>query len=191
MLYIHVRYGDYELFTYRYGYVYFTYFEWLCYNETYKILRDFTIQMDHQISTRHRADKQKIKKWTFELSSIGFFYTDGPQSENKRKGKGRKILGTCQRTKKKTMARKGDVDTNCSWCTWNGPQDWKGDWNSWKSEEESKTFEPQHCWDRPEYWEECWKPKETCCHSGSRESPTANTCVKNSQELIIITITNK
>ena len=39
----------------------------------------------------------------------------------------------------------------------------------------------QHYWERPEYWEESWRPKETCCHSDSCEKPSANTDVKNSK----------
>ena len=32
-----------------------------------------------------------------------------------------KVLESCQRTKK-AAEHKGDGDTNCSWCTWNGSQ---------------------------------------------------------------------
>ena len=40
-----------------------------------------------------------------------------PPSENKRKGKERKVLGLCQRTKK--PVEHGDDDTNCNSRTWN------------------------------------------------------------------------
>ena len=40
-----------------------------------------------------------------------------------------------------------------------------------------------HYWERPEYWEESWILKETCCHSNSSEKPSANADVKNSQEI--------
>ena len=36
------------------------------------------------------------------------------------------------------------------------------DWKNWTSEEESRSYKPQHCWDRLEYWDESWKPEETC-----------------------------
>ena len=39
----------------------------------------------------------------------------------------------------------------------------------------------QHFWERPEYWEESWILEETCCHSNSREKPSANTDVKNAK----------
>ena len=39
-----------------------------------------------------------------------------------------------------------------------------------------------HYWDRPEYWEESLRLEETCCHSNSSEKPSANAGVKNSQK---------
>ena len=39
----------------------------------------------------------------------------------------------------------------------------------------------QHCWGRPEYWDESWRLEETCCHSNSSEKPSANIDVKNSR----------
>ena len=41
----------------------------------------------------------------------------------------------------------------------------------------------QHCWDRPEYWEEPWKLEETCYHSNSSEKLSANAGVKNSHNI--------
>ena len=35
----------------------------------------------------------------------------------------------------------------------------------------------------PEYWEESWRLEETCCHSNSSKSVSANTGVENSQEV--------
>ena len=32
----------------------------------------------------------------------------------------------------------------------------------------------QHCLDWIEYWEQSWRPEETCCHSDSNERPPAN-----------------
>ena len=43
-----------------------------------------------------------------------------------------------------------------------------------------RLFKWQHCWERPESWEESWRLRETCCHSNSSEKPSANTDVKNS-----------
>ena len=39
----------------------------------------------------------------------------------------------------------------------------------------------QYYWEQPEYWEESWRLKETCCHSNSRERPSVSTDVKNSK----------
>ena len=36
----------------------------------------------------------------------------------------------------------------------------------------------QHCWERPEYWEESWGLEETLCPSGSSERPSAKADVK-------------
>ena len=47
----------------------------------------------------------------------------------------------------------------------------------------------QHCWGRPEYWDECWRLEETCSHSNSSEKPSANTDVKNSKGVKIMIIT--
>ena len=41
-----------------------------------------------------------------------------------------------------------------------------------------------YSWGGPEYWEESWKPEETCSHLDSRERPSANAGVKNSQHRI-------
>ena len=38
----------------------------------------------------------------------------------------------------------------------------------------------KHFLERPEYWEESWRPEKICCHSNSSERPTANAVVKNS-----------
>ena len=43
-----------------------------------------------------------------------------------------------------------------------------------------------HYWDRPEYWEESWKLEETCCHSNSSKTPSANVDVKNSERVKVI-----
>ena len=40
-----------------------------------------------------------------------------------------------------------------------------------------------HRWERPQSWDEFWRPDETCCHSDSREKPSANTDEKNSKEV--------
>ena len=44
-----------------------------------------------------------------------------------------------------------------------------------------ETIQRQHCWGRPEYWDQSWRFEETCCHSNSSEKPSANTDVKNSR----------
>ena len=41
------------------------------------------------------------------------------------------ILGPCQRTEK-TVEYEGQSDTNCSWFTWNCPQETGGIGNQWE-----------------------------------------------------------
>ena len=53
-----------------------------------------------------------------KMSSSGFYRSDKPPSENKRKQKDKQILGPCLRTKKKLWNIKNDIDTNCSWYVW-------------------------------------------------------------------------
>ena len=49
--------------------------------------------------------------------------------------------------------------------------------------DEKRPSKLQHCWERPEYWEESWRLGETCCHSNSSERLSANADVKNSQRI--------
>ena len=60
-------------------------------------------------------------------------------------------------------------------------ESFRRNWRNYESVEESKPTRLEHCWNRPEYWEESWRPEETCCHSDSSEKrlPT-NVRVKNS-----------
>ena len=44
----------------------------------------------------------------------------------------------------------------------------------------------QHCWDRPEYWEEPWKLEETSFRSNSCGKPSTNTDVKMSEGVKIV-----
>ena len=95
--------------------------------------------------------------------------------------KDKQIYGPCQRTEK-TVEHEGENDTNCSWCAQNTlPKAWRRDWKNWKSVGESKPFRTQHCEDQQEYWDESWRPEETCCYSDSTERSQANFDVKNSQ----------
>ena len=44
-----------------------------------------------------------------------------------------------------------------------------------------ETIQLQHCWDRPEYWEESWRLKKTCYNSDSGGKSSVNAGTKNSQ----------
>ena len=74
------------------------------------------------------------------LPPCGFCRPSGPPSQSERKRKERQVRRPYQRSKK-AVEYEGDGDTNSNWRTWNGfPKAWKGDWNSWKSLEESRPF---------------------------------------------------
>ena len=53
----------------------------------------------------------------------------------------------------------------------------------WYKERPSKLSYYQ---DRPEYWEESWRPEETYCHTNSNGRPSANAGVKNFQRRLDI-----
>ena len=61
----------------------------------------------------------------------------------------------------------------------------KGSSKSWKLGDESRPTKLLHI-NRPEYWEESWRPKEICCRSDSSERPSAKAGVKKTQIKIII-----
>ena len=56
-----------------------------------------------------------------------------------------------------------------------------------KREKELKPERPQYCWDQLEYWEEFWWPAVIYCHSDSSGISPADTNVKKSQGLLVIT----
>ena len=82
------------------------------------------------------------------------------------------------------MEYESESDTNCSWCTWNGPK--RIGKRVWKSEEGLKPIRTLHCCNLSEYSEESWRHEETCCLSDSSERPSANADVKTQKEQIII-----
>ena len=61
-------------------------------------------------------------------------------------------------------------------------------WKTGKWAEESKPFRLQHCWHRLEYWEESWRPEETCCHS-DQWKPTIDASFKTCKQWNINTKT--
>ena len=128
-------------------------------NETHKIFWDYEIQTDYLIRAR-RPDRVIIKT----------------------------IFRSHPRTKK-IAEHEGDDDTNCNRLgnVIKGlerlSKAWKVDWKCWNSDDESGPSRIQHCWDRPEYWEESRRHVETCSHSDSSERPSANADVKNSERV--------
>ena len=62
------------------------------------------------------------------------------------------------------------------------PKAWRKDWMKWKLKEKSRLSRLQYCWDKPEYWEESWRPEETSCHSGSSEGDGDTNCGRCTQD---------
>ena len=82
-------------------------------NEPHKTHWDFGIPKDHLIPGR-RLDRVIINKK--KICRPG-----ESQSENQREWKEKHLLGPCLRTKN-VVEHESDSNTNCNWCTWNGPQ---------------------------------------------------------------------
>ena len=116
--------------------------------DTRKIIWDFKIQTDHLIPAR-RPDLVIVNKKE-NLSSSGLCCPGGPQSENQRKWKERKVLKLCPKTEK---IRNKEVTVipiiNNALGTAR-----LGDWKSWASDYEPIPSKQEHYKDRPEYWEE-------------------------------------
>ena len=139
--------------------------------DIHKLLWDFDIQTNHLISARrqHITDINK-KKRTCEM--MDFAVPADYRMKLKESKKKDKNLDLAREFKKKIWNMKvmiipivisafGTV--------------------TWKLEDEWRPSKLQHCWERPEYWEESWKLEETCCHSYSSERPSANADVKKSK----------
>ena len=85
-------------------------------NELHKILWDFEIQTNYQISIK-RPDLVLIKKKK-RTYLMDFAILVDHRVEIKVSEKMNKYLDLA-RELKKTEEHEGDSDTNCSWCTWN------------------------------------------------------------------------
>ena len=66
------------------------------------------------------------------------------------------------------------------------PKTEEKDSRNWRLGKESIPSRPQNRYDQIEYWEESWRPEETCCHSDFSEKTSIKTIVKNLHRVIII-----
>ena len=64
--------------------------------------------------------KKNNNKRTYSIMDFAI-PADHPVKIKKKKRKKRQLLRPCQRTEK-AVEHETDGDTNCNWCTWNGPQ---------------------------------------------------------------------
>ena len=99
--------------------------------------------------------------------------------ENERKNKYLDIA----RELKKTIEHGSGGDTNCNRCTWYSHQRIDNGTRGLRNKRTSRDHPNDSTikMDCSEYWEEFWRPKETCFHSNSNGRPSAYAGGKNSQ----------
>ena len=90
-------------------------------NNTYKLLWDFDIHMDHLISARkpdliNKKKKKRKKKRTCKI--VDFVVPADHRKKLKKCEKKDKYLDLARGLKK--LEHAGDNYTNCNWCVWNG-----------------------------------------------------------------------
>ena len=69
---------------------------------------------------------------------------------------------------RQAVGHESDDHSSSCWSTWNVAKDLrKKNEEDKKSEGELEQSKSRHCWDRLEYAEESWRPKDSCCHSDS------------------------
>ena len=156
-------------------------------NETHKLLWDFDIQTDHQISAR-RLDLIVInnKKWT--CRNVNFAVPADHRVRLKESKKKNKYLDLA-RELKKIVEHENDSDTSYNKCFWYSHQ--RIVTKTGGLEEIMRRVETVqitallrskllHFWKRPEYWEESWRLEETFSHSNFSERSSADADLKNS-----------
>ena len=89
-------------------------------NETHNILWDFEIKTDNLIPAR-RPDLVLINKKERTCQLVDFAVPADHRVKLKENEKMDKYLDLA-RELKKLWNMKSESDTNCSWCTWNGPK---------------------------------------------------------------------
>ena len=88
-------------------------------NETHKIIWDFEIQTNHQISVRRLDFEIIVKKEN--LAYRGLYRHGGPLRGNQRKRKERQVFRSSQKAKK-VVEYEDEGNTNYECHNWNGPQ---------------------------------------------------------------------
>ena len=86
-------------------------------NDTHKLLWDFDIQTDPQISAR-RPDLIIINEKKKICKIVDFAVPANQRINQKECEKRDKYLDLARELKKKTMEHEGDNYTNCDWCFW-------------------------------------------------------------------------
>ena len=146
-------------------------------NEMHKLLRDFEIHTDHQISAR-QPDLIIINKKKRTCRIVDFAVLAGYRVKLKEHEKRDKYLNF-DRELKKAEEHESDDYTNSNWYSWYSHQ-----------RISTRTGNNKVSGDHPNYCiieisqntEKSPGDLKRCCHSNSSEKPSANTGVKNSQK---------
>ena len=147
--------------------------------ETQTILKNFKVQTVLLITAR-RPGLMIINKKNRTCRRVDFSVPAKHQVKIKKGEKKRQVLGPFWRTKK-AVRNEGDGDTIGKWHAWNSPQRIGKEAGSVKNSVDNPNYSIGMI--LQEYWDEFWKPEETCCHSVTSEWPSANAGVKILQKV--------
>ena len=148
-------------------------------NYTHKLLWDFDIQTDHLISTR-RSDLIMIKKK--KICKIVDFATPADHRIKLKECEKRDKYLDLARELKKLWNMKVTIIPIVIGAFGTVIKDLLKSLVDLEVGGRAETIQTTALWKRPEYWEKSWRLEETCCHSISRERPSANADVKISNE---------
>ena len=160
--------------------------EYILKKETYKILKDFKIQIDHKILAR-QTDLVIVNKKKREPAKVWTLPSQWTTEWKSKKTKRETTTQTLPENKK-----------SCGTWKWRwyllqlvpSEQSLKAcsvGWKSWKLEKEQRPSK-LHYWVQSEYWEASRRLEEICYHSDSSERPSVNAGMKNSQGTVIMII---
>ena len=126
-------------------------------NETYKILRDFEIQTNYLITAK-RPDlviiSKKKRKKTCRI--VDFAVPVDDRMKIKENEKRDKYLDLARELRKQLNIRVTVIPIVVG-ALGTVPKGLEGGWGNWKSENQSRSFRQQHCWEQPEYYNmETW-----------------------------------
>ena len=127
-------------------------------NETREIHWDFEIQTDHLIPAR-RSNLMIINKIKRTCCRVDFTAPADYGMKIKGSEKRGKYLGLHREVRKLRDMKVMVISIVIGALRTVPKRLVRGAWKIWKLEDESRLFKLHHCWDRPVYWEESWRPE--------------------------------